>query len=312
MPTEAEINDLLARLARTPTRIARVMAGLQEVQIRQAPAAGEWAMVDIVEHVRAADDIIAGRVLPILVRDQPSLAVYDERRWAEVAGYTLEHVEQPLETFGLRRAELVQVLRRASLADWERVGIHEVRGPLTLAEMVRGLVEHEEEHCAQLEALRAGLGELPAQVGPEATVTLREVTRETVQAILNLKVAPQQRSFVASNAVSLAQAHFYDFAWFRAIYADEVPVGFVMLADQPEKSEYFLWRLMIAADQQGKGYGRRAVQLLIEYVKTRPNASELLVSYEPGEGGPGDFYYKLGFQDTGRVEEGEIVLRLPL
>ncbi len=312
MPSQTEVNDLLSRLARIPTRIAQATAGLTEAQMRQPSAEGEWSMIEVFEHVRATDDIIAGRVLPVLVRDQPPLPAYDERRWAEVTGYTQEHVEQPLETFGLRRAELVQVLRRVPLADWERAGIHEERGPMSLLAIVQRLVEHEEEHCTQLEALRAGIADLPAPVGPEATVTLREITQETLRAILNLKVAPHQRSFVASNAVSLAQAHFYSYAWYRAIYADETPVGFLMLADRPEVPEYFLWRLMLAAEHQGKGYGRRAIQLLIEYVKKRPNATELLVSYHPGEGGPRDFYHKLGFEETGRMEDDEVVLRLPL
>ncbi len=150
------------------------------------------------------------------------------------------------------------------------------------------------------------------EVAPDAAVSLREVTKDTLRTIIRLKVAPAQEHFVASNAFSIAEAHFSDIAWFRAIYAGETPVGFIMLADDPDKPEYFLWRLMIDADQQGKGFGRRAVQLLIDHVKARPGATELLVSYVPGEGSPRDFYLKLGFQDTGRVEEDEVVLRLPL
>ena len=90
------------------------------------------------------------------------------------------------------------------------------------------------------------------------------------------------------------------------------PVGFIMLSDNADAPEYFLWRLMIADGYQHHGYGRRAVGQLIEYVRTRPNATELLVSYHPGEGGPRDFYLSLGFQDTGKIDDGEVVLRLPL
>ena len=68
-------------------------------------------------------------------------------------------------------------------------------------------------------------------------VSLREVTKDTLQSILDLKVSPDQEQFVATNAKSIAQAHFYESAWFRAIYADDVPVGFVMLSDVPEKGE---------------------------------------------------------------------------
>ncbi len=147
---------------------------------------------------------------------------------------------------------------------------------------------------------------------PEAEVSLREVTEDTVRAICALQVAPGQERFVAPNAVSIAQAYFSKEAWFRAIYAGETPVGFVMLEDDPENEEYFLWRLMIAGEHQGKGYGRRAMELLIEHVKTRPGARELLTSYLPGDGSPEGFYRSLGFEPTGEVDDGELVIRLPL
>ncbi|HEY6409938.1 MAG TPA: GNAT family N-acetyltransferase [Ktedonobacteraceae bacterium] len=141
-------------------------------------------------------------------------------------------------------------------------------------------------------------------------MSLREITKDTVGDILDLQVAPGQEHFVASNAVSIAQAYFAPEAWFRGIYADDTPVGFIMLSDIPEAPEYFLWRLMIAANHQGKGYGKRAVKLLVEYVRTRPGAKELLVSYVPGEGSPGDFYRKLGFVETGAMDGEEVVMRL--
>lgn len=148
--------------------------------------------------------------------------------------------------------------------------------------------------------------------GREALVQLREITKDTVYDVCVLKVAPGQEHFVADNAFSIAQAHFEEYAWFRAIYADETPVGFIMLSDNTDAPEYFLWRLMIAAGYQRKGYGRRAVQQLIEYVRTRPNARELLVSYHVGEGSPRDFYLSLGFEHTGRMDGNEVILRLPL
>jgi diamine N-acetyltransferase len=145
-----------------------------------------------------------------------------------------------------------------------------------------------------------------------ATVSLREITAETLRSILSLSVTKEQEKFVASNAVSIAQAHFSEHAWFRAIYADETPVGFLMLYDDPEKAEYFLWRFMIDQEHQRKGYGRRALELLIEYVKTRPNAKELFVSHAPGDGSPGGFYRKLGFEYTGEEDHGELVMKLSL
>jgi len=143
-------------------------------------------------------------------------------------------------------------------------------------------------------------------------VTLREITGETVRAICALEVAPEQRGSVAANALSIAEAYFEPKAWFRAIYAGEEPVGFVMLYDDAEAEEYFLWRFMIAAEHQGKGYGRQALNRVVEYVRTRPGARELRSSHVPGDGGPAEFYRRYRFVETGEMNHGQVVIRLDL
>ncbi len=109
-----------------------------------------------------------------------------------------------------------------------------------------------------------------------------------------------------------AQAHFEEKAWFRAIYAGETPVGFVMLYDDPEKTDYFLWRFMIDQSYQGRHFGERALKLLIDHVRAEPGATELLVSYVPAAGSPEPFYRAAGFVDTGEISDGEVVMRLAL
>ena len=149
-------------------------------------------------------------------------------------------------------------------------------------------------------------------VADGAEVALVEVTGETVRSICRLEVGPDQFHFVAPNAVSFAEALFEPHAWYRAIAADGVPVGFVMLYDDPEEPACFLWRFMIDGRFQGKGYGARAMTLLIEHVRTRPGASELKTSWVTGEGSPEGFYRRLGFEPTGEIDEGEVVARLVL
>lgn len=146
----------------------------------------------------------------------------------------------------------------------------------------------------------------------DRSVSLREVTAKSLATVLRLQVAESQRGFVATNAESIAEAHFSKRAWFRAIYAGETPVGFVMLSDDREKPEYYLWRLMIDAEHQGNGYGRLAIQELLEHVRRLPGATELRTSIVLGDGNPGPFYEKLGFALTGEIDEGEHVLRLSL
>src|SRR5262245_14943323 len=150
------------------------------------------------------------------------------------------------------------------------------------------------------------------------TVTLREISDGNRAAVAALRVAPGQEQFVASVEKSFTDAAETPEGnpWYRAIYAGDEPVGFVMLSwdvtPQPGiLGPWFLWRLLIDARHQRRGYGRAALDLIVDAIR-REGATELLTSYQPGEGEPWPFYRKYGFVETGEVDEGENVIRLAL
>ncbi|MFX0041509.1 MAG: GNAT family N-acetyltransferase [Candidatus Hodarchaeota archaeon] len=151
-------------------------------------------------------------------------------------------------------------------------------------------------------------------------ITLKKITKYNLISILQLDVKPEQKNLVAPNAVSIAQAHFNKDAWFRAIYADNMLIGFVMISDSSLKFKnnpkhrpsYFLWRFMIDAKYQGKGYGKKAMELIINHVKSRPKAKEFLLSHSKSDGNAGQFYKKLGFKYTGKEIGNELVMSLEL
>ncbi len=140
---------------------------------------------------------------------------------------------------------------------------------------------------------------------------LKEITSKTLYPILKLDVTPAQQKSVAPNAYSISEAHFEKNAWFRGIYEGDTAVGFVMLYLDKEKPEYWVWRMMIDKNHQGKGYGKQAMQEVIEFVRTLPNARQLCLSYVPGEGCPAPFYKKVGFVDTGEFDDSgtEIIMK---
>jgi diamine N-acetyltransferase len=154
-------------------------------------------------------------------------------------------------------------------------------------------------------------------------VSLEEITAETLQAVLDLDVAPDQQDYVASNAVSIAQAHFNAGAWFRAVTSGGRPVGFVMLfdptipgalADEPiEQTDMGLWRLMIDRRFQRQGFGRRTLDLVRTHIAGL-GRNRLLSSCVPGASGPERFYLSYGFIKTGGLCTGgkEIEIALPL
>jgi diamine N-acetyltransferase len=148
-------------------------------------------------------------------------------------------------------------------------------------------------------------------VSDDREVSLREITATTVRTICELAVRPDQRRFVAPNAMSIAEAHFSTHAWFRAVYAGDAPVGFAMLEVVPGTPVY-LWRFMIDARYQRHGYGRRALALVIDHARTALGANVVETSVVQGEGSPQGFYERAGFALTGAYEEGEAVMRLVL
>ena len=149
-------------------------------------------------------------------------------------------------------------------------------------------------------------------------VSLREITDENRDAVSALRVGQGQERFVSSVVESLEEAAATPQAapWYRAVYADEEPVGFVMLSWNVTPAPgilgpYFLWRLLIDEHQQRRGFGREALVQIVDLVRA-DGATELLTSYHPGDGEPWPFYQRFGFEPTGHVDEGEIVLRLDL
>lgn len=153
---------------------------------------------------------------------------------------------------------------------------------------------------------------------PQQSVSLREITADTVIPVVKLSVAEGQQRLVAPNAVSLAQALFAPEAWYRAIYFGEELAGFVMLYDEslrsspPPSPQVSVWRLMVAEQYQGKGIGSAAMQLVVEHVRSKSCFSKLELSYVPSDRSPEPFYLALGFQNTERVNDGECVMELPL
>ena len=118
---------------------------------------------------------------------------------------------------------------------------------------------------------------MPIPTSAEAKVSLREISASTVRAVTDLRVAPEQEGYVASNAVSIAQAYFHrEEAWFRSIHAEDLLIGFVMLRDAtlltppPVPAQLSLWRFMIDRRYQGVGFGRKALELVVEHARTRP------------------------------------------
>lgn len=146
-------------------------------------------------------------------------------------------------------------------------------------------------------------------------ITLREITRENYRQVGKLKVADDQNTFVASNPWSMAQAKYEPGLVPLGIYDGDEPVGFAMYGEEDYGLArlWAIWRLMVDQRYQGKGYGRAAMHLLIERLKAESNGhTGIIISFVPENDAARKLYTSLGFEDTGLIEDGECVFRLPL
>jgi diamine N-acetyltransferase len=148
-------------------------------------------------------------------------------------------------------------------------------------------------------------------------VSLRPLTDANRQAAEALRVSPSQRRFVSSVTESLREAaeHPDARALYWVVYADEEPVGFVMIADEvasPDYVPHYLWKLLIDERYQRQGFGSATLDLVVEYFRDRPGVEVLTTSAGAGDGSPIAFYERYGFERTGDVHADEVVLELRL
>ena len=157
---------------------------------------------------------------------------------------------------------------------------------------------------------------------------LEKVNGKNVWDILKLTVEEDQKNFVANNDISIIEAYTAitanGYAFPFGIYENETPVGFLMIGfdiddywdDAPSiaKGNYNLWRLMIDKAYQRRGFGREAVQLALDFIKSFPcgKAEYCWLSYEPENEAARQLYRSFGFSETGEVDGEELIAVLRL
>lgn len=151
-----------------------------------------------------------------------------------------------------------------------------------------------------------------------AILEAREVTYTNLDQLLRLDVRADQAHLVAPNSVTIAEANYMPNSWMRGLWAANDPIGLIAMINidvgHPEIDEYtpgnvaYLWRLMIDASYQGRGYGRKAMELAFDQAR-RWQRRTLLLSVSEDNGSALPFYRLFGFEPTGGVNDGEIVLK---
>lgn len=276
------------------------------------PQLGRWTQLGITR-----DGLLVGDVAVWL----------DDHGWSAAVGYTVgsRHrgdgvateavatvVDWLFSDRGVRRITAsLDPRNHASARVVERCGFRHV-GTDRASVLVRG------EWCddSRYELLREDRAAWRSRaVDVPAVVELVEVTDRNVREVLDdVEPAPSQHGLVAPTAISISQAAHPDAVdgatvrpWYRAVAADGEIVGFVMIAERTEHHAVaYLWRFVIDHRHQRRGIGARAIGLLARHLAEQGD-ERLELSFVDRPGGPEAFYAALGFERTGRIEDGEVV-----
>jgi histidinol dehydrogenase len=309
--------------------MARLLPSLPRAAIVRASLEGRGAMI----HTRSMEEAcaISNRIAPEHLevssvnpgRWEPLLkhagAIFLGRYTSESLGDYCAGPNHVLPTAGTARFSsplgVYDFVKRSSLIEVSAQGARTLGRIASVLAHGEGLQAHakaaEMRISVEAQEEEASTGSARTDAGFE----VRPVTSDDVIPLVKLKVAPEQEKFVASNAISLAQAAYKPPGRPFGVWHNGQPVGFVLLWDARRDPEdtldmLYIWRLMIDAGHQGKGHGAAAMRWLIEEGR-RMGVAEVGLSHVP-ENTVGKFYERFGFRYSGKDNEGELEMVLPL
>lgn len=142
-------HELIDALAQTPARLTETLAGRVPTGARSNE---DWGPAEVVAHLVDVERLYRGHMQEILRREGALLRRFDERRAAREHDYAATDLAASLEAFATERGETMSLLMNLALKDWERTGIHDTDGELSIEDLAERLVEHDDEHVAQVAA----------------------------------------------------------------------------------------------------------------------------------------------------------------
>lgn len=139
-------------------------------------------------------------------------------------------------------------------------------------------------------------------------ISLRSVDQSNWEDCIQLKPKQEQQRFIASNLYSIAESQFLPGFVARAIYCDEIPIGFSMYGLDSDDCNYWIYRFMIDERFQGHGYGKTAMQLIIFDIESKDDRTDvILLGYKTDNECARKLYAKVGFKEIGIAPWGEML-----
>jgi hypothetical protein len=150
--------EILKSMRASPVILSQLVAGLDDEHIRRRPAAGEWAVIEVVAHMADVDERAHARLRRILAEDNPFLPAFDQEALAEERGYITMDLAEELARYQQARAAHLADLEPLEPSRWLRRGRHETAGDLTVELYEAHVASEDVDHLAQIARLASHAG----------------------------------------------------------------------------------------------------------------------------------------------------------
>jgi hypothetical protein len=153
-----DYNALIDQFEAGGPKFKAAIAGLSREQLLAFPVPGTWSIQQIAIHLQDADSVAVDRMRRIIAEDNPLLIGFDENEFVKNLSYEAQSAADAAELLDLNRRQFARVLRRLPASAWERTGVHNERGKVTLGGMLEMYTKHLEHHLKFAHEKRAKLG----------------------------------------------------------------------------------------------------------------------------------------------------------
>ncbi|HEX9819587.1 MAG TPA: DinB family protein [Methylomirabilota bacterium] len=156
MPTMEEYakqprEQRIQRLTRTADELAAAIKSQSEAVLSRRPDGKNWAAKEVVCHLRDTEEAFGVRFEQILAMSvDPVLGGANADRWAEERQYLRNDATEALAAFRQRRADTLATFAKLTPAQWDKGGIHPVRGRMTMDTFLTLMAWHDDNHLDQL------------------------------------------------------------------------------------------------------------------------------------------------------------------
>ncbi|MFL5339479.1 MAG: DinB family protein [Gemmataceae bacterium] len=138
--------------------LKKAVAGLTPEQLKARPLAGKWSTLEVVCHLADFEPILADRMKRIISSHRPLLMGADEAEFAAALAYPDRDAGEELAIIENTRKQMAKILAKLPADAWQRAGVHNERGLVTLEQMLGLATRHIPHPVGFIQEKRKALG----------------------------------------------------------------------------------------------------------------------------------------------------------